>query len=240
MSERVAPSAVIEEISALGAFFAVEPAGAATVGPVWRPLSAPLLADRVTAVRGWLAAAGGQPAEAVERRVAASVAHLGLAARLVSPALAAAVGYGRPLVFALSEARWQPVLGGPVPLALPVGALGEPCPGAEALAGLLVAGLLAGPLEELGTLFGEFGVSRHILRGNTASAVNGAAMTLARLRPELAARTRAFTQLLLARPPLAGESATTADGAFRRRSCCLIYRAAPGGKGALCGDCALR
>lgn len=68
--------------------------------------------------------------------------------------------------------------------------------------------------------------------------MNGAAVSLVRARPELAVRTRAFTGLLLDRPPLAGES-TAEEGVFRRRSCCLIYRAGPGGKGALCGDCAL-
>lgn len=121
------PTAVISAITALGAFFALEETGAAPPAG-WQPMSAALLGDRVTGVRQWLAAAGGQPAGAVEPRVAASVAHLGLAARLVSPALAAAVLFGRPLLFALHEVRWQPVLGGPVPLALPAGALGAPWP----------------------------------------------------------------------------------------------------------------
>ncbi|MFC4031802.1 (2Fe-2S)-binding protein [Streptomyces polygonati] len=240
------PGAVIEEITALGPFFALEahgpaePASSAAGGPGWQPVSAPLLADRVTAVRRWLADAGGQPAEAVELRVAASVAHLGLAARLVSPALAAAVLFGRPLLFTLSQVRWQPVLGGPAPLSLPTGALGEPRPGAESLAGLLATGLVSGALEELASCFERFGVSRHILRGNTASAVNGAAVTLGRTRPQHASRTSVFAASLLASPPLDGESATDAAGVFRRRSCCLIYRAAPGAQGALCGDCALR
>jgi hypothetical protein len=167
------------------------------------------------------------------------VAHLGLAARLVSPALAAAALYGRPLLFALADVRWQPVLGGPVPLALPADAFGEPGPEPEALADLLAGRLLGGPLEELSAAFGEFGVSSHILRGNTASALNGAVAALAQAGPERARRAREFAALLLARPPLAGESTTVPDGIFRRRSCCLIYRAAPGGQGALCGDCAL-
>ncbi|WP_405577401.1 hypothetical protein [Streptomyces sp. NBC_01190] len=242
------PSAVIEQIAALGAFFAWEARPAPGTEPApspsdardldWQPLSAPLLAARVEAVREWLAAAGGQPAEAVETRVAASVAHLGLAARLVSPALAAAVLAHRPLVFPLSEVRWRPVLGGPVPLALPVGALGPACRSAEDLAELLAARLMAGALAELAAAFGPFGVSRHILRGNTASAVGGAAVTLAARRPERATSTRAFAGLLLGRAPLAGASSTE-GGALRRRSCCLIYRAAPGRDGPLCGDCAL-
>lgn len=84
-----------------------------------------------------------------------------------------------------------------------------------------------------------FSVSPHILHGNTASAVNGAATMIIAARPDLTGRTGAIASLLLTHPPLREASTTTTDGAFRRRSCCLIYRAAPGNRGALCGDCAL-
>lgn len=235
-----APSAVIEEITALGPFFALRthPAGAAP-GEPWQRMDGPLIEARVAAVGEWLAAAGGREAGAIEPRVAASVAHLGLAARLVSPALAAAVLHGRLLTYGLGDLRWQPVLGGPVPLSLPADAVRDVRTPPEQLADVLGRDLLAGPLEELAGLFGEFGVSPHILRGNTASAVNGAVTMIVQARPELAVATRDFAALLLNTPPLQGESAVV-EGAFRRRSCCLIYRAAPGGKGALCGDCALR
>jgi hypothetical protein len=238
------PSAVIDEITALGAFFVVDrwrdTTATDTEEDGWQPMGPAEVAARVTAVREWLARASKQQVRAIEVRVAASVAHLGLTVRLVSPAVAAAALHGRPLLFALDDVRWQPVLGGPVPLSLPAAALGEPSTGPEALADLLAERLLGGPVEELGAAFGEFGVSPHILRGNTASAVNGAVAALAQTRPEPARRVQEFADLLLARPPLAGESTRTSDGAFRRRSCCLIYRAAPGGRGALCGDCVLR
>jgi hypothetical protein len=240
--------ALIEEIAALGPFFAVrthppgiEPSGLS--GP-WQPMSRPLLEARVGAVRDWLAQAGGQPPGAVEARVAASVAHLGLAARLVSPALAAAVLHGLVLAPRLADLRWQPVLGGPVPLSLPHDAFGTGTDSNSAdpparLADRLGRCLLDGPLGELADAMGPFSVSPHILWGNTASAVNGAANMITAARPELTARTRAITSLLLDRPPLRDANTTTPDGAFRRRSCCLIYRAAPGGRGALCGDCVL-
>ncbi|SHN24739.1 (2Fe-2S)-binding protein [Actinacidiphila paucisporea] len=236
-----APGAVIEEITALGPFFAVttHPAAAPPTAP-WQPMTAPLLAERAAAVRAYLAAAGGQPADAVEPRVAASVAHLGLAARLLSPALAAAVLHGRLLGYDLDAARWQPALGGPVPLSLPDDALHPPAPAEDRLADTVAARLLDGPLAELASHFAALGVSPHILLGNTASAVNGAATALSAARPELAACARAFTALLLERPPLRPQSARTPAGAFRRRSCCLIYRAAPDRKGALCGDCVLQ
>ncbi|MFJ5104947.1 (2Fe-2S)-binding protein [Streptomyces sp. NPDC088554] len=233
--------AVTEEIAALGPFFAVQahPSGTEP-SPPWQPMSRPLLEARVADVRDWLAVAGGRSPDAVELRVAASVAHLGLAARLVSPALAAAVLHGLVLAPALADARWQPATGGPAPLSLPDGAFaGESALSPTRLADELSSRLLDGPLRELADAVAEFSVSRHILWGNTASAVNGAATMITAARPDLTARTRTLIPLLLERPPLRDTSVTTPDGAFRRRSCCLIYRAAPGGEGALCGDCAL-
>jgi ferric iron reductase protein FhuF len=82
-------------------------------------------------------------------------------------------------------------------------------------------------------------VSARILWGNAASAVHGAATVLAANRPDRAAPARQLAALLLARPPLRGTGTWTADGGFRRRSCCLIYRAAAAPE-AICGDCVLR
>lgn len=274
------PGAATDQIAALGPFFAFttypatdsptgtapRPGAEATVGAGpraggWQPLDAPAVAARVTAVRRHLAAAGGQAPESVEIRVAASVAHLGLAARLLSPELALAVLHGRLLDHHLAAVRWQPLLGGPPPLALPEQALRDAGPGnggparaaggagageaaaaprRDALADAFAARLAGGPLAELAALHAPFGVSPHILRGNTASAVNGSAGMIAAARPDLAAATAAFADALLDREPLRTQAHRTAAGAFRRRSCCLIYRADPDRRGALCGDCALR
>ncbi|NJP46447.1 (2Fe-2S)-binding protein [Actinacidiphila epipremni] len=328
MTEAPHPGAVIDAITALGPFFAftthpADPsrtAGAPRPGE-WQPLDAAAVAARVTAVRQWLAAAGGQPPAAVEPRVAASVAHLGLAARLLSPALAAAVLHGILLDHTLAQVRWQPTLGAPAPLSLPESALrapleaartpgGRPGPGgatgraavpegeascdasaaragegqnlaappgaehigrtapdaapeggapagaqrhaapraavppvtapqAEAPADAFAARLADGPLAELAALHVPFGLSPHIALGNTASALNGAAGMIAAARPDLAAASAAFAAEVLAREPLRPQAGRTATGGFRRRSCCLIYRAAPDRRGALCGDCAL-
>jgi hypothetical protein len=286
------------ELASLGPFFAAEghsagsagagPAGASgTSGPsgAWRSMGeladgGSALSDRVSAVRRYLAAAGGgREAEAVELRVAASVAHLGLVARVLSPALALAVLRDEVTAgLRLADLRWQPVLGGPFPLSwpdptveprgTPPGGLGSrPGGSPEArsvgpLADALVRHFLAGPVRELADAFTPFKVSPHILWGNTASALNGAAALLAGARPPEADRVRSLAALLLDRPPLrgsstgsgtgtrtgsrtaagaapAGASAAGSAGPFRRRSCCLIYRAAPGGAGALCGDCVL-
>ncbi|WP_435178067.1 (2Fe-2S)-binding protein [Actinacidiphila sp. bgisy145] len=262
-------------LAELGPFFAVESAAAADAaggGSGWRSMAeladgSGVLAARVAAVRGVLAAGGGQQPDAVEERVAASVTHLGLVARLLSPYLALAVLYGHvPGAVRLSDLRWQPALGGPYPLALPglPGRAADPPAPAETgpaetggvadlgrVAGLggvadaFAAAVLSGPVRELTAACADFRVSPHVLRGNTASALAGAARMVAAARPEAAARARALTGLLTAGGPLRGAGhLTPADaggghGAFRRRSCCLIYRAAPGHAGALCGDCAL-
>ncbi|MFD6531747.1 (2Fe-2S)-binding protein [Streptomyces sp. NPDC060184] len=238
-------TALSESVTGLGPFFAlrIHPHGTEPGGP-WQPMSRPLLEERVAAVGERLAATGGRPPGSVETRVAASVAHLGLAARLISPALAAAVLHGKVLAPGLTELRWQPVIGGPIPLSLPDSALvdspaGPPTSPPERLADELSTRLLDGSLRELADEMGEFSVSRHILWGNTASALNGAATMITTSRPDLATPTRTLTSLLLARPPLRSTTTSAAGGAFRRRSCCLIYRAAPDRKGALCGDCAL-
>jgi len=216
-----------------------------------------VLTERVATVRALLAAGSGRPPEAVEWRVAVSVAHLGLVARIISPYLAFAVLDGRmPERLRLADLRWRPALGGPYPLSLPRLPGSEDREGREddaaedlhpvtgardtaRLAHALSDVLCAGPAGELVAACAALRVSPRVLWGNTASAVAGAAGMIAAARPDAAARARALAALLLDRGPLRGTAVPTPAGGFRRRSCCLIYRAAPGGSGALCGDCAL-
>ncbi len=81
-------------------------------------------------------------------------------------------------------------------------------------------------------------VSPIVLQGNIASAVNAAAAMIAAARPGLATQAAAVRDALLSTPELAGTWTSSAAG-FRRRSCCLIYRAAPAATAAVCGDCVL-
>lgn len=245
MTRQLPGAAMPQRLAALGPFFAIDCHDDGPVLPPWRPMAELLddtavLRERVAGVRTYLAAAGGQPLEAVEERVAASVTHLGLAARLVSPAFAVAVLDGAVLRYGLREARWQPVPGGMFPLSLPQQAL-EPVADQVELADRLGADLLDGPVRELSEALGAgFGVSARILHGNVASAVSGAAAAIARSAPQLAPGARELVAQLLARAPLQGAGTAADDGTgFRRRSCCLIYRAAPDHAGALCGDCVL-
>jgi hypothetical protein len=230
-------AAMLDQLAALGPFFALRTHHRdAPADPPWQEMRAlvedpRVLRDRVDGVRAYLAAAGARPLAAVELRVAASVTQLGLTARLVSPTLAVAVLSGswpRPDLY---RARWQPVPGGAFPLSLDTGAFAPGTPD----------DLVDGPVRALVHATAALSVSPTVLWGNVASAINGAATVLAGRRPDLAAGARAAAALLLAHPALHGAAATdrAAGARFRRRSCCLIYRAAPGRAGALCGDCVL-
>jgi hypothetical protein len=261
---------VPDALDALGAFFSVgrhDPALPPAEG--WRPAGEivtdpAVLDERIASVREFLASGGGLPAGRVEVRVAASVAHLGMAARLVSPLLATAVLHGRVPDLTLDDLRWKARLGGAFPLSLPradgrpdgpgdgdgpggaagVGGDGDGGDGvgdsgSRSLAGRLSAIVVDGLALPLAGAFARFGVSEHILRGNSASALAGAARMLAAQGPGAAADARALSAALMRHPYLAGSGAYGWNGAFRRASCCLIYRAAPDRNGPLCGDCVL-
>ncbi|MEZ0094008.1 (2Fe-2S)-binding protein [Streptacidiphilus sp. EB129] len=241
----------VEQKADLGPFFSTErydPAHPPT--DPWRSMQEILddprvLDDRVAGVRASLAAGGGLAPEAVELRVAASVTQLGLAARLASPLLAAAVLDHRVPALTLRELFWQPRLGGAFPLSLPLPlSLPHSAPGARArdtdVADALGAVLIDGMTAALEGAVARFGVSRRIARGNTASALAGAARVLGTARRDRGARARELVDALLTCPTLDGSGHHLDDGGFRRRSCCLIYRAAPDRKGQLCGDCVLQ
>jgi len=239
------PQDMVGDLAGLGAFFAVDvhPAGAEP-GPPWRPgrelaePSGPLL-GRTESVRAALAGRGGCPPGDIELRVAASVMHLGLTARLVSPALAALAGRGR-LDLRLDGLWWQDTAGGPVPLSVPdPGGGGQPTAGrtAEDDCGQLVDEVLA-PVTE--AVSGLVPVSPRVLWGNVASAVNGAAGMVAAQRADLGQQAWAVAAAFFRSPKL-GREHRPPGPSFRRSSCCLIYRLAPSaGPRAVCGDCVLR
>lgn len=187
-------------------------------------------AERVEAVRTYLATAGQVPAESIPLRVAASVTHMGLVARTLSPVFALAVMGRRLPPIGLRDLYWQPTLGSMFALSIP-----ESDPeGCEDDGGLVPPSAL-----ELSELMRGFGVSLRVLRGNIASALNGACTALSSADPGAATSARAVRDRALAEPVLADTWRITVEGRFQRRSCCLIYQAAPDRKGALCGDCVL-
>jgi hypothetical protein len=229
---------VLDDLAALGPFFAVSShPPQATAVPPWRPASeltvpSESLRDRIASVRAALAARGGRTVSEIEPRVAASVAHLGLVARLISPALGGAV-LRSPVDLRPGGLWWQAVAGGPAPLSVPAPATdrGEPGEWYRPLLDEVIVPVTAA-LAQL------VPVSGRVLRGNAASAVNAAAVQVARQRPDLAAGAWQAASRLLASPWLLAERQPPGP-AFRRSSCCLYYRLTPGNPAGFCGDCVL-
>ncbi|MEU8760293.1 IucA/IucC family C-terminal-domain containing protein [Streptomyces sp. NPDC048659] len=212
----------------MGGFFALRTSPPAP-GTAHRPLAllyagedAPLAArvDRVAARLG-----------APERRVGASVAHLGLAARLWSTALGPAALHGRFPDLTPGTLHWDGALTSPEDLwwsgtgSRPAG-VGE-----------LRAAVLEAHLVPLHAAFARDGrISERLLWGNAGSALAGALRELVRWarahgRPDAADRAAALVRGLLDHPELAR---TVRGPELRRASCCLYYRCPSGG---LCGDC---
>ena len=225
------------DLAALGPYFAVEVhRPGSPLRPPWQPLgelvgSPEALAGRIGEVRERLAAAAGRPAADVEFRVAASIAQLGLCARLLSPALGAAAA-GQVLSVDAAQARWVPALGGPFRLSL-----ADTAVAAEAGA-VAPTALLAGPVTQIVRAVQAMAVSPQVLWGNVASAVNGAAAMIAAVRPDLTGPAAEAAAAMLRYPLLAGTYQGHPLRGFRRRNCCLIYRLSPE-RPAYCGDCVL-
>ncbi|MCF0079915.1 (2Fe-2S)-binding protein [Streptomyces lomondensis] len=170
---------------------------------------------------------------APELRVAASVTHQGLAARLWSVALGCAALHGAIPDLDAGLLRWDADGSAPDDLWLTDV---RPLPGD---APTVADAVLHGHLVPLATaLRAHYRLAPGLLRGNAASALAGAARELDRWahrhgRTDVAARARSLAAELLAHPLLDGAGTLTGT-AFRRRSCCLYYRVPGGG---VCGDC---
>ncbi|MEU3309352.1 (2Fe-2S)-binding protein [Nocardiopsis sp. NPDC006832] len=232
---------VLEDIAGINMFFALETRGPEQgwVAALGGGLSPKLLTAEVEAVRSRLAAPFGGGAEDVEWRVGASLFHQGLASRVLSPVLAAALYHGvrldpwrlfvrpgGPMVVRTTQTGARP-LASPVPQEIARGPVEETVTGLEGVAA---------------ALGGVGGIAPGLLRGNTAAALAGAALSLGRARPEHHESAEQVVRTLLSRPCLKGTGTYTGTkeqgrAGFRRTTCCLYYRLPEGG---LCGDCALR
>jgi len=232
---------MLGQLASFGPFFAVasHPPGASPIPP-WRPVSeltgpTGVLRERVASVRAALAARGGRAVGEVELRVAASAVHLGLVARLIAPALGAAV-LRCPVDMRPAGLWWQDEAGGPIPLSVPADNHGGgPDPVSPEWDRLLVDEAVVPVTTAIARLVP---ISGRVLWGNVASAVNAAAAQLAGQRPDLAEDAWQAAGRLFGSPRLHSERLSPGP-AFRRSSCCLFYRLAPGNRAAVCGDCVL-
>ncbi|MEE1754499.1 (2Fe-2S)-binding protein [Streptomyces sp. SP18CS02] len=217
----------LDEAGSVGGFFALRTDAPADgshqpLGRVYAVGAAPLAA-RVALV--------GARLRSPEYRVAASIAHLGLAARLWSIALGSAALYGEFPDLSPGSLHWDGTLASPDDLWWEPG---RTRPGTvEEIREAVQLGHLV-PLAEALRRGGP--VSPRLLWGNAGSALGGALRELTRWahthgRPDAARRAASLTAGLLDHPDLAG---TVRGPDLRRRSCCLYYRCPGGG---LCGDC---
>jgi hypothetical protein len=191
------------------------------------------LPQRITDVRNRLGAMTGTNPDGIEERVAASTAHLGLTARLIAAALGGALE-SLPVRVDLESAWWQPDVPGPYPLSITSASV--PADPLEAISALMDSSIV--PITLATARHAR--VSRQVLWGNIASAVNSAATQIATADPARAGTATRTAHTLLSRAPLNQQPARIGRD-FRRQSCCLIYRIAATrtARGAVCGDCVL-
>lgn len=216
----------LHSLARYGPFFALDvPSGPGTVG-VCEPGLGPLLAARVFGVREQLI---GDRLDPTLVRACASVVHLDLVSRLLSPALGLAVaGAGMPAPERVT------VLASPAGLRF--GLRTEPAAvgGAQGFeSALATAQILTAAVDDVVAL------PPRLTRSNIASALAGAATVIGAHDRELGAAAVTLLRELLA-GPLRGTGRLGADsvgaGGFRRQGCCLYYRLPGGG---VCGDCVL-
>jgi hypothetical protein len=215
-------AAALHDVAGLGGFFALRVGGP---DDGWHPVARFYAAGFTD-----LAAAVARRHRTPEPRVAVSIAQLGHAARLWSPALACVVLHGIvPDLEGLQRADDGPAVRVPRPTGWyadrldggPAGALYEQ-----------VTGHLSALADGL-----RVKIAPRLLDGNSASALAGAAQVLHALRPAEREPLTDLTTALLDTGRLVGTGALTGPAlAFRRLSCCLYYRAPNGSK---CGDCGL-
>lgn len=214
----------LAELKTVSGYFAV---GTGPLETGWRPVQQlydddALLGDIVDRVQARLGVS--------ERRVAVSTFYLGYAARLWSVGLGMAASRGAlvdldPGRLLFCEDDGQVALHLERPVAGP----------RDDLARALVDAVVDRHLDPLADAVHRLGpISAHLLRGNAASALLGAAQVFDRSR----ATTSGWE---LARVMCTDERLSAAvcfdDNGYRRTSCCLYYRT-PAARG-LCGDCAL-
>jgi len=240
-----APGPALAAAAAIGPYFAWE---AWSAGAGWRPftdlLTPSVAAARVAAARSTLVSAFGLTKEEVPTRVVASVFFMGVAARLLSPPIGAAVAGGALPLATRANLWWRPVPAGPMPIAYGVV---PALPTADLDPAEVATALVDGPLAETVTPLLElfrsaFTLSPQVLWGNVASALAGATGVFADTMPRHADRVGQVLEQTLTLPPLAGAGEVFRPDPSRARrflvrtNCCLYYRVPGGGT---CGDCVL-
>lgn len=228
---------LLAETARLGEYFAL-PSADERGGPAWQPLSTLLdettISDLVERTRRAVTAAMKCDPNEISVRLAASSLQLGIAARLLSPLVGAAVCHSAVPVLTGESIRWRSADHSVLFAADELGfvTVADTAEAADVIAETALSEFFI-PLNE--KFSAVVGLSPKVSWGNVASAANGAVTVLSMARPDRERAGRALVQALLETTLLQG-TGTFETGAFARRSCCLFYQAPRSG---FCGDCVL-
>jgi FhuF 2Fe-2S C-terminal domain len=191
--------------------------------------------DFVDRTRAAIAASSGCDISSIPVRLAASSFQLGIAARLLSPAIGAATCFSAVPVLTTESVKWKATAHHSPQFGMTelewISA--ETAALAAGVISASVVTAILGPLNE--TLKSATALSLRVTWGNVISAANGAVTVLAMSRPELESRGRAVVRALMDTEQLV-KTGRFVRGKFVRRSCCLFYLAPESG---LCTDCVL-
>jgi FhuF 2Fe-2S C-terminal domain len=214
-------SAALSEISSYGEFFTITVGGTDTG---WQPVRRFYDNGCAELINATVARF-----DTADLRIGASMVQFSHASRLWSPVLACALGHGVvPDLTHLERADDAARLRLPDPT-------GEPVDRDDPPPDLLYRIVVQQHLEPLAAGL-RVKMASGLLFGNAASALVGASRALQSARPDLCKPATRLTESLLATGKLANAGMIGPNLVFRRRSCCLYYRAPTGSK---CSDCAL-
>lgn len=232
---RSTPAELVLRTAALGEYFALPAPDEGEwqeLAVLFRPAT---IIDFVHRTRAAIAATAGCDIGEIPVRMAASSFQLGIAARLLSPAIGAATCFGAMPVITAAHVTWKAVAHHSPRLGM-----GDVEWTSAATAGtaarVISASVLTtilGPLND--ALKSATALSPQVTWGNVISAANGAVTVLAMSRPECEPRGRAIVRALMDTEHLTGAGSFVQER-FVRRSCCLFYLAPRSG---LCTDCVL-
>jgi ferric iron reductase protein FhuF len=224
----------------IGDFFALDRPGLSGIPLRTLVESAAQYDDRIAATGHALARLLDVDPEQLPRRAIASLVFLGISARLVAPALAAAVIDRVIPQLTLDNVNAAELSDGRVVLQLTrfQAIRHSRTAGPAELADLIGEHLLEGQIARLVAAFAtRDALHPRLLWGNVASSVASAARLIDRHHPGHAATTNETARLLLDRTPLSACGSLTQDADvvhYHRRSCCLYYQFPNAGT---CGDC---
>lgn len=209
----------LSEIASYGGFFALAVGGEAAG---WHPVDQSYRKGFTDLIDATV-----ERYRTTERRIGASLVHLGHAARLWSPVLASALGYGViPDLTYLQRADDGARLRLPEPVGKPVSPSSE----------LLYRVVIEDHMDPLAAGL-RVKLAPGLLSGNIASALVETARMLLAARPDLREQVVETTNNLLSTGALAGTGVLSGSNLdYTRRSCCLLYRIPGAGT---CGDCPL-